>query len=121
MIKLTVLLISISAVAKAVCDALKFHPASFPFQGNWWLGKGEYAWNNRTFWEKYIFSFISDGWHLFDAIRITAMLLIISMLLVEIKVLKKDIDRYEWLAVTLFLLFAYIIHGSVFEIFYKIL
>ncbi|MBK8609086.1 MAG: hypothetical protein IPL84_03865 [Chitinophagaceae bacterium] len=108
-------------MAKGFCDALKFHPASFPFQSDWWLAKGEFAWNNRTWLEANIFSFISDGWHLFDAIRIVSLLLIVALLLTENKRLKNEIDNNLWLAVTLFLIFGYIIHGSIFEIVFKIL
>ena len=119
MVKWTVILLSISAMAKAVCDKLRFNPADFPFQSDWWSERGENAWNNRTFLEKYFFSFISGGWHLFDAIRIVALLLIVSLLLVKTE--EDKIDNNQWFAVLLLVLFGYIIHGSVFEIIYNLL
>ena len=121
MIYTTIILLSISAIAKGFCDAIRFHPSQFPFQSDWWLAKGDYAWNNRTWLEMYLFSFVSDGWHFMDAVRIVSILLIIALLLVEIKKLKKEIDYWEWFAVALFLIFGYIIHGSVFEITFKLL
>jgi len=121
MIKLSAILISISAIAKGFCDAIRFHPANFPFQGDWWLGKGDYAWNNRTLLEKYVFSFVSDAWHLFDAIRITAFLLLVALLIVDIKKGRKEIDQHGWIAAALLVIAMYFIHGSVFEITFKLL
>lgn len=114
-------MISLSAIAKGFCDAIKFQASSFPFQGDWWLGKGEYAWNNRSLLEKYIFSFISDGWHLFDAVRIAALLLVVALLIVEIKKERKEIDQHGWLAAALLVIAMYFIHGSMFELTYKLL
>lgn len=131
MIKWSAILISISAIAKAFCDSIQFHTSKFPFQSDWWLAKGEYAWNNRSFWEMYFFSFISDGWHLFDAIRIVAFLVIVALLLVEWLFadlepvedpLIRDTANYNKpIAVILFIVYGYIIHGSVFEFTFLIL
>lgn len=121
MIKRSVILISISAIAKAFCDSIQFHASKFPFQSDWWLGKGEYAWNNRSLLEKYIFSFVSDGWHLFDAVRIVSLLLIVALLLTEYLFERDGNDNNKGWMITLFALFGYIIHGSVFEIFYNLL
>lgn len=131
MIKWSAILISISAIAKAFCDSIQFHTSKFPFQSDWWLAKGEYAWNNRSFLEMYFFSFISDGWHLFDAIRIVAFLAIVAVLLVKVtfKPLELDEDLLtanepnynQGLAVVLYILYGYIIHGSVFEFTFLIL
>lgn len=84
MLKLSTILITLSAIAKGFCDSIKFHPDTFPFQSDWWFGKGEYLWSSRTWLEQTIFSFVSDGWHCFDAIRIVALLVVCSGLLVEI-------------------------------------
>lgn len=137
MIKFSAILISISAIAKAFCDSIQSRADHFPFQSDWWLAKGEYAWNNRSFWEMYFFSFISDGWHLFDAIRIVAFLTIVAVLMVQLTF--KDLDAQpepypgydpltadepnynKTLAVILYIFYGYIIHGSVFEFTFLIL
>lgn len=128
MMYISVILLTISAVAKGFCDAIRFHASSFPFQGDWWLGKGEYAWNNRTWLETYLFSFVSDGWHFMDAVRVVSMILLASLLLVEIWKKKiyneyeeNRIDNNAWLMVTGLVVGGYLYHGLVFELIFKIL
>lgn len=128
MIYLTIILLSISAIAKGFCDAIRFHPGSFAFQGDWWLAKGDYAWNNRTWVEMYLFSFVSDGWHFMDAVRIASMILLVALLLLEIWK-KKIYNEYEenridnngWILVLLLVVGGYIYHGIIFEIAFNIL
>ena len=131
MLKLIIILTTISASSKAVCDALRFRPASFPFQSDWWLAKGDYAWDSRTFLEQYFFSFVSEGWHCFDAIRITSMILLVSLLITDrykIKTVKEiahineyKIDNNVWLFITGIVFLLYVYHGLIFEITYWIL
>lgn len=127
MIKWSTILISISAIAKAVCDILKLNDGGKLFKSDWWLAKGEFTWYNRNFLEKYFFSFISDGWHFFDMIRIMSVIILISLLMVKAYTYRKfDKDDYyinhnRWLAITLLILGFYIYHGIVFEIVYFIL
>lgn len=128
MIIRSTILLSISAVAKAFCDAIRFHPSQFPFQTDWWLAKGEFAWNNRTWLETYFFSFISDGWHCFDSVRIASMILLVALLLTEIWKKKiyneyeeNRIDNNAWLLVTMLVVGGYIYHGIIFEIAFNIL
>lgn len=128
MIKITLILLSISAIAKAFCDAIRFHPSQFPFQTDWWLAKGEYAWNNRTWLQEYIFSFTSDGWHLMDAIRIASMILLVALLLLEIwkkkiynEIEEDRIDNNGWLLVMILVIGGFIYHGIIFEIVFNII
>jgi len=127
MLKTSIILLSISALSKGVCDKLKFQPDSFIFKTDWWLERGDYAWNNRTFLEKYVFSFISGGWHCFDSLRITSLLLLIALLLTNDKEKIDPLLRVgdeasnRWFAVLLLVFLGYIIHGSIFELTYWIL
>ena len=131
MIKWSVILISISAIAKAFCDTIDFHNGGKFLKSDWWLAKGEFAWNNRTWLEANIFSFISDGWHLFDAIRIASLLLIISLLVIELhfRKLEHELDPIisdksnfnKGLAVALTLIGMFFYHGVIFEIVFNII
>ena len=133
MLKTTTVLITISAIAKGFCDSIMFHPDSFIFKGDWWLANGSYAWNNRTWLEKTVLSFVSDGWHCFDAIRIAALLLAIALLVVErFKPVQEKqfeyhqgerfyIDHNKWLAVIGIIILAYIYHGLIFTLTFWIL
>ena len=125
MIKLSAILIGISAIAKGFTDAIRFK--GIP-KGDWWLGKGEYAWNNRTWLNKYLLSMFSDGWHSFDFIRIISMLLLVALLLTEIQKKKiwqnyeeNRVDNNAWLMITGLTVLGYIYHGIIFEIVYSIL
>lgn len=133
MLKITAILITLSAIAKGFCDSISFHPGAFPFQSDWWLARGEYAWNNRTWLEESIFSFISDGWHCFDAVRIVALLSLVALLLVELhfKKLEPDLelepltaDRFNYnktIAVIGLAVLAYAYHGIIFTLTFWIL
>ena len=92
----------ISASAKALCDRIKFKA---DFGGDWVNARGKYSWDKRTWLTKNIFSFISDGWHLFDAIRVMSLCLLGTIAL--------SIPIY-WALVF------YIIHGLAFETLYRI-
>lgn len=73
-------------ISKAFADKIWFRPNQAKkhlkwINEDWLLGKGKYSWDKRTFWTKYIFSFISDGWHFFDAVRNLSLILIIVITL----------------------------------------
>lgn len=131
MVKVLVALITISAVAKGFCDSIKFHKDTFPFKGDWWFAEGNFAWNNRTWLEESIFSFVSDGWHCFDAIRIVALLCIAALLVVELhfkpldpetEPLTADRPNYnKTLAVIGLTILAYTYHGIIFTLTFWIL
>jgi hypothetical protein len=133
MLKTSIILITLSAISKGFCDSIKFHPGTFPFQGDWWLGKGEYLWSNRTWLETNVLSFVSDGWHLFDAVRIAALLLIVALLLVRLWKPVKDrpfdcaqgdrfyIDHNRWVAAAGLLVLLFIYHGIIFTLTFWIL
>lgn len=133
MIKLTTISITISAIAKGFCDSIKFHPGTFPFKGDWWFAEGNFAWDNRNWLEQTIFSFVSDGWHCFDAIRIAAMLVVGCWLLVELHFKKLELDlepepltanrpNYnKTIAVIGLAIVAYTYHGLIFTLTFWIL
>ena len=99
------LLLILSAVAKAICDKINFLPALFPLSGNWWLAKGAYSWDKRTFLIKYPFSFLADGWHFFDAVRVMSLSVVATIGL--------GLPFY-------FAILVYAGHGLIFELVYKI-
>jgi len=127
MIKLSAILITVSAIAKGFCDSLMFHSNTFPFKSDWWLAKGEYAWNKRTWLETNVLSFLSDGWHMFDAIRVASMLLLVALLYAETRKLKEyDHNKYYadnniWLMVAGLTVLGYVYHGIVFTFIFWIL
>ena len=94
-------LLIISAIAKGMCDRINFLGN---FKSDWMIGAGKYHYTRRSFLMKYILSFISDGWHFFDAIRVFSLCMVIALYLDNI-----------YLVIPL-----YIIHGVVFEILYRI-
>jgi hypothetical protein len=112
MIYLTITFITISAIAKGFTDAIRFKGSNFIFANDWWLERGQYSWDSRTFWEKYVFSFVSGGWHCMDMIRIVSMLLAVIVCPIEL---------HNWLMIIGFVVLGYIWHGLVFELTYKIL
>ena len=96
------ILFTISVIAKTICDKIKFQ--GIP-KGDWWLAKGKYSWDKRTWLTKNIFSFVSDGWHFADAVRVMSLGLI-AVIALELPI---------YYAIGL-----YIIHGLIFEIIYRI-
>src|SRR5574338_973287 len=76
-----ILLILISAFlfAKLMCDWIKFKPHIF--KSDWMLARGKYSWDKRSVWTKGIFSFVSDGWHFFDAVRNMSFIISITMII----------------------------------------
>ena len=124
MIKRSVILISISSIAKAFCDKINFHNGGKFLTSDFWLAKNNFSWDNRSWIEKYIFSFIADGWHLFDMVRILSMLILVSylfMLIYSEEQKRKFIDRYNCLYVVLVTITLYVLHGLVFEIVFNLL
>ncbi len=131
MVKVLVALISTSAIAKGFCDSIKFHPDDFPFKSDWWFAEGAFKWNNRTWLEETIFSFVSDGWHCFDAVRIVSLLVIAALLFVEVHFKKLDLepepltaDRPNYnktIAVIGLSILAYTYHGIIFTLTFWIL
>lgn len=96
------LLFALSIISKYFCDRIRFKAN---FRSDWMIGAGKYIWYRRTWLKKYIFSFLSDGWHFFDAVRV------ISLCIVSTVSLELD----WWYAIVL-----YIIHGTLFELLYRI-
>ena len=85
-----------------MCDLIRFKRLP---KGDWWLAEGKYSWDKRTIWTKGIFSFASDGWHFFDAIRNMSFLILVCYII--------QIDWYLYVI-------AYVIYGGLFNILYKI-
>jgi len=95
----------IHAIAKGLQDRIKFKGLFFEKPIDDWInGLGKYRWDKRTFWTKYPFSFLSDGWHLMDAIKVLSICMVIALYLDNI-----------YLAIPL-----YIVSGIIFEITYNI-
>lgn len=96
-----IILILIHAIAKAVCDLIKFK--AYP-KGDWWLAKGKYSYDKRTWLLKVPFSFLSDGWHLFETIKVLSLCIAIVLFY-----------GWAWWVV----IFLYVVHGIIFEIIYN--
>lgn len=96
----------IHAIAKGLQDRIRFKGLFFDKPIDDWInGLGKYRWDKRTFWTKYPFSFLSDGWHLMDAIRVMSLCILVTILL----------GLPIW-----YIIVFYIIHGIIFEITYNI-
>lgn len=97
------MLFALNLFGKLMCDLVKFKPHLF--NSNWMLAKGKYSYDKRGMLRKGVLSFISDGWHLFDAIR--------NMSLCIAFVLCLNIPIFWALLV-------YAVYGLIFNITYKI-
>ena len=102
MITLTIILLATNLLSKIMCDRIKFKKLP---KGDWWLAEGKYSWDKRTVWTKGVFSFISDGWHLFDAVR--------NMTVIMIAVLALGLPL--WICII-----GYAISGGLFNLLYKL-
>ena len=96
----------IHAIAKGLQDRIRFKGFTY---SDWMNGRGKFSWDKRTFWTKYVFSFVSDGWHLMDAIRVMSLCILVA---VNIPICQ------EYIIISSLLL--YIVHGIIFEITYNI-
>lgn len=94
-------LIFLHAISKGICDRIKFKAN---FKSDWMLGIGEHIWYKRTWLLKVPFSFLSDGWHFFDMLRVVSLCIALTLLV-----------SLDWYAVIIF----YIVHGIIFEIIYN--
>jgi|GEM_PF-1479805 len=79
------LLLVIYFISKAFADKIWFRPDQAKehlswVNADWLLAKGDYSWDKRTWWTKYVFSFLADGWHFFDGLRNFSALLIVIIL-----------------------------------------
>ena len=99
---LIVSLLVTSAIAKGLQDRINFKGN---FKSDWMVGAGKYKWSKRTWLLKYPLSFLSDGWHFMDAIRV--------MCLCILCILCTGLPIYWAIGF-------YIIHGLIFEINYRI-
>ena len=73
-----IILVLINLIAKYFCDRIRFKGN---FKSDWMIGAGKYVWHKRTVWTKGVFSFLSDGWHFFDAVRNMSFIIVVIMLL----------------------------------------
>jgi len=94
-------------------DVLIYDNNSFIFKSDWWLSKGKYSWDKRTWLKKYFLSFISNGWHFLKFIYIILMLLSISIMCFSGYL---HIISFGFIIKIIIL---YIIEGSAFEIGYN--
>jgi len=100
---LAIILFAVNLFAKLMCDLIRFKRIP---KSDWWLAEGKYSYDKRTIWTKGIFSFISDGWHFFDAVRNMSFIVAIILVL--------GISWY-WC------ILGYAVYGLLFNLFYKIL
>ena len=56
------LIVFLIAIANGGMDLIKFNPTDFVFQSDWWLAKGKYSWDKRSWLSKQL-GVYSDGWH----------------------------------------------------------
>lgn len=92
-------------------DTIRFNPDNAWSQSDFWLGRGKYAPQNRTWFLKYIGSMLSGGWHLCKFVRIYFIVIPISILAMQYY----GINIY-W--IPLFNFIPYVFGGMVFELSY---
>lgn len=96
----------IHAIAKGLQDRIKFKGLFFDKPIDDWInGLGKFSWDKRTFWTKYLFSFLSDGWHFADAIKVMSLCILCTFY--------ANLDIY-------YAIIIYIVHGLIFESTYNI-
>ena len=110
---ITAVLLIVAGVTNGGMDVLQFNPRAFVFQSDWWLTKGEFAWNKRPWYTKYIFTMVSDGWHFLKFLNIMAY---ITAIVIQTT---NDIRLIITILVCVFV--AYTIVGLSFEYGYKFL
>jgi len=110
---ITAVLLIVAGVTNGGMDVLQFNPRAFVFQSDWWLTKGEFAWNKRKWYTKYIFTMVSDGWHFLKFLNIMAY---ITAIVIQTT---NDIRLIITILVCVFV--AYTIVGLSFEYGYKFL
>ena len=101
-VSLIMSLLVTSAIAKGFQDRINFKGN---FKSDWMIGAGKYHWSKRTWLLKYPLSFLSDGWHAFDSIKVSCLCVIATIAL--------GIPVYWFISL-------YIGHGIIFELFYRL-
>lgn len=103
---LIVSLLVTSAIAKGMQDRINFKGN---FKSDWMVGAGKYHWSKRTWLLKYPLSFLSDGWHFMDAVRVMSLCILVAL---NIPIC------HEYIYFSPIILYA--VHGLFFETFYRI-
>lgn len=98
--------IVIYAITKSETDTIRFKPEKAWYQTEFWLSEKDTK--NRSWWLKYPLSFLWDGWHLLESIKIVCMLSIAAI----------GLGLVYYYAI-LFVISFYLIHGLIFEAFYQ--
>ena len=109
----TVLLLFFAGLFSAAMDTIQFAPKTFIFQTNWFLVKGRFAWSERTWYTKYIFTMVSDGWHCFKFLNILSYIMAIIVF--------KNFNVNSYLTYIAAFLIYYTLIGTAFEIGYNYL
>ena len=94
------------AIAKSETDTIRFNPQKAWYQSEYWLSKKDVS--KRSWLFKYPLSFMWDGWHLLESIKIICLYIIVGIAL-QLSV--------EYVA--LVVLTGYLINGLIFEYFYQ--
>jgi len=71
-------LLAVIGIANSQMDVIKFQPHLAWFDSNWWLALDGFSWDQRSWFTKNIFSFVSDGWHFLKAVQIFGYSFLIS-------------------------------------------
>ena len=100
------LIIIIAGMVNAAMDTIVYSPSVFSFQTDWWLARGAHAWDKRSRAEKYMLSFLSDGWH---CLKAAYLILLFASAAFYHPVTMPAAD----------ILIFYILHGAGFEFSYK--
>lgn len=104
---LIIILLSIIAISNSYMDKLAFKPNTLLWRHDWWLGRGKYSNDKRTWLLKHPLSFMSDGWHFCKAIMRLSESLLGALFLT---------NDFIWIAVDTILI--YLCIGIIFEVFY---
>jgi len=117
MITIIICIISliVTGYANSEMDTIQFRPDKAFSKSDFWLNKGKFIPQNRTWFLKNIGSMFSDGWHLMKFIRVFSVCIPFTFLLMEYY--KIDLTWY-WVVLVNFA--PYTLIGSIFEIGYAL-
>ena len=105
-IYLMLLPLFVYAIAKSETDTIRFNPKKAWFKTEYWLSKKNIS--ERSWLYKYPLSFMWDGWHLLESIKIVCLYAIVGV------GLQLSIEY-----VLLTILIGYVVNGCIFEYFYQ--
>lgn len=72
--ELTILFLVTTGILNGGMGVIKHRQSRFVFLSPWWLGIDDHSWKHRNFFTKYVFSFISNGWHTLKSARVVTFI-----------------------------------------------